>query len=268
MHLMTVVNFRDNKSTFDLIKSFSEANLIDFVLLVVDNSPVDKDLANFISRLNDSSVIYHKNKDNLGYFPGAFTAIQNLSEHYDSYIVGNTDLLIVDLTHYQNIISDADSLNNIGVIAPCIESQESGNNQNPFLIVRPSRLRYLLWVCIFANRFITIFLLGVLKVRRYFKKKKGIHCKNWDKIYASQGSLFIFTKKFIDSGYDGTKLPMLYAEEISVAEHCLMHDLDVVINNQIKFIHKEHQTTGAGLSKFKYDRQREAQAFILREYYS
>ena len=268
MHLMTVVNYRDNKSTFDLIKSFSEANLIDFVLLVVDNSPVDEDLANFISRLSDSSVVYHKNKDNLGYFPGAFTAIQNLSEHYDSYIVGNTDLLIVDLTHYQNIISRADSRNDIGVIAPYIESHATGNNQNPFLIVRPSRLRYFLWVCIFSNRFITGLVLGALKARKVFKKKKELHYKDWRKIYASQGSLFIFTKKFIDSGYDGTKLPMLYAEEISVAEHCLMHDLDIVINNQIKFIHKEHQTTGAGLSKFKYDRQREGQAFILREYYS
>lgn len=268
MHLMTVVNYRDNKSTFDLIKSFSEANLIDFVLLVVDNSPVDEDLANYISRLNDGSILYHKNKDNLGYFPGAFTAIQNLSESYDSYIVGNTDLVIVDMTHYQNIISDADSRKNIGVIASYIESQETGNNQNPFLIARPSRQRYFLWVCIFANRFITGFVLGVLKVRRYFKKKKVIHYNNWDNIYAAQGSLFIFTKKFIDSGYDGINLPMLYAEEVSVAEHCLRHDLDIVINNQIKVIHKEHQTTGTGLSKFKYERQREAQAFILRKYYS
>lgn len=268
MHLLTVVNYRDNKSTVDLINSFSMSNLIGFVLLVVDNSPQDQDLANFILKLNNSSIIYHKNKYNLGYFPGAFTAIHNLSQSYDSYIVGNTDITIIDIAHYENILSRADSLNNVGVIAPYIESQVTGKNQNPFITVRPSQLRYNTLAYIFANRFLAASILILLKLRRYFNKNKVIHFKDWDSIYAPHGSLFIFTKKFIDSGYDGINLPMLYAEEISVAEHCLRHNLKIIINNQIKFIHSEHKTTGTGLSKFRYERVKEAIAFILREYYS
>jgi len=83
------------------------------------------------------------------------------------------------------------------------------------------------------------------------------------RIYAAHGACVILSSAFFASGGSlDTTVPM-FAEELTLAETARRLGLPIWHVPDLEVVHREHSTTGAGLTRSKYDMERMAR----RRYY-
>jgi GT2 family glycosyltransferase len=85
-------------------------------------------------------------------------------------------------------------------------------------------------------------------------------------IYAPHGAFMIFSRRYFEAGgyLDGNLF--LYGEEISVAEICRSLGLAVIYEPSLCVVHNEHASTGKRITRFTYECQKKALAYITSRY--
>jgi GT2 family glycosyltransferase len=283
MNVFCTINYKNYSLTEKYIRSFLSLRLDNSILIVVDNVSDNIQLEILKNKFNnDENLFFVATIHNLGYFGGGFLGLEYYRNSISNdtpnvFCITNNDITFEENQNWDEVIYQLTSQNEaVGCIAPCIKLVSSGKNQNPFLIQRPGLCRYLLWRSIFVQYHVTKLTLTVRSMITSFRKKLRSNRKKKTikenpvldrKIYAAQGAFFVLTNKFLESNYPHENLPFLYCEEISVAEHCMNVGLNIIQTNLLTVYHDEHASTTSQMTKFKYEKMKEAQNYILKEYY-
>lgn len=274
MNVFCTINYKNYAITANYIDSYIDLNESNSCLIVVDNISDATKLATLRVKYQTIDNIYFVSSEfNLGYFGGGFVGLKyyldNISNQYPDYFcITNNDITFNKDDKWE---SELNRLNlkyrKLGCVGPKVEVVSSGLNQNPFLVKRPNLSHYLKWRLVFSNYYITKFVYALRSLLPSKKAIKNNQNPEDQKVYATQGAFFIFTKRFLESNYRHDLTPFLYCEEISVAEHCLNNDLDIINTPKLTVFHDEHATTTSSMNYFKYEKISEAQKFIIKEYY-
>lgn len=205
--------------------------------------------------------------DNIGYLGAAQKILKNTEiTSYDYVIISNVDLLLAP--NFLKTLSQIKVNQNIGWITPFIWSKYEKRNRNPFLTKRNSKFK--LKILRMMYKF-PIF--HKLYTHSFYKRKAHISNRNIDDncssiIYAGHGSIFIFTKEFIEKTRDYFNYPIfLYGEECFAAELCLANDLQVLYLPKLKVESIDHVSTGQMKSKAYYQCNHDAMDYILKNFY-
>lgn len=276
MNVFCTVNYLDYVATRKYIDSFLSLKLKNTLLLVVDNLSNTED-SNKLKHeyIGNSNVFFKCFKENLGYFGAAIKGFEQfvLSEkitEIDYFCISNNDMYFENGNDWEATLNKmSDLYPSLGCIAPRIISTLDHRNQNPFHINRPHKSYYLKFKLVFLNYFVASFVYSFRGLINTVRKKKTSNTlpNKMSKIYAAQGAFFIFSKNWLESVFLFDEVPFLYAEEISVAEHCRSKNLDIIYVPSLVVYHDEHSTTGVEMTKFKYKHIRKAVNYILRTYY-
>lgn len=261
--LIVPVNYNSYDYLDSYLKSVSEAwdmakNECELTVYIADNStkPEDVDLPQY--NLPDLKI---KRLDNLGYFGGALYVINNCVNvaDYDYVIISNVDITL-DLSFFAEL-SNLQSDNNVGWIAPMIYSSDENRDRNPKIIARPSKKRLSLLKTMYQFPF-----LHSIYTKTFYKRKKLLHYAPRD-IYAGHGSVVILTKNFFNK-YPRIEYPIfLFGEEIFLGELCRKAQLSTIYRPSIKVLDSEHASTSQMKSAFYYKCNYDALSYILKEFY-
>jgi hypothetical protein len=245
MHVALIcINYRTPERTIKFVNHLLPGIALGMKIFIVDNSSDENHDA--LKHWSQSSIHLLNPKTNLGYFGGAQFALDYmdaLQTKFDWVIVANndTELNIVEILGQLR----SEKKPNLAVIAPLIFSELSNKSQNPFLTNRPPRWRMHFYKWIFSNycTCLTYQLLGLAKalVRSKLDRESQAFPS---KIYAAHGAFMIFHSAYFLAGGNFKHPAFLFGEEITVAEFCRIHKLDIVFDPNIQIKHEEHATIG------------------------
>lgn len=248
-------------------------------IVIVDNMPITSEVERVRSAVQGlCNAELLESSENRGYFGAAQFAL----DHYlangrrlpDWVVVCNHDVVIDDREFFAKLLrEDSDA---VGVIAPRIKNSPSDLDQNPFMRVRPGRLRWAQLRLVGSNYTVAIFWDWLWRRKSALKswfaaqrtKVSTDENAKRESIYAPHGSLIIFSRRFFEAGGYLDKNLFLYGEEISVAEICRSLSLPVIYEPALRVIHNEHQSTGKTLSRFTYECQRKAIQYLTSRYFA
>lgn len=261
--VIVIVNYYSSAEIIEYLKSITEESGI--TVVVVDNGDNDEDLKSLLLIIASLEyVTYIKAPSNIGYMGGARLAYEELDLHksldsFDWFILSNADIRI-DANNLSKHLGHLKAKQNSEIpmlVAPKIESTLTGRNQNPYLVKRPSRLKYKLLALVFniyplavAHR-----VLGIVKNKL---KKSNLNnelsfgdCQANDciSIYGGHGSFMIFNNGYFKRGGSLYNESFLFCEENYVAEQVRKLKGFVCYSDKIVVKHKEHITTGIFPSK-------------------
>jgi GT2 family glycosyltransferase len=74
--------------------------------------------------------------------------------------------------------------------------------------------------------------------------------------------------RYFEAGGFLDKSLFLYFEEICVAEICRSLGLQVIYEPSLRVLHREHRSTGEGVSRFSYECHKKALRYIRSRYLS
>lgn len=238
-------------------------------LIVVDNSTFTGSRADQIALEKRSSVPVEviTPGTNLYYWGAAARAVERLrasDEMPDWIVICNNDVTIEDPLFVRKIRSL--DIMKFPIVAPRIVSS-AGKEQNPLLETSPPFLKRLKWRLYDTNYRVAN---GMLSMNRWLQRirlnvtatRKGIEYARM--VYAPHGAFLVLSKEFFARGGNlDTTVPM-FAEELTIAVTAEKLGMPIWYYPDLVVFHREHTTTGRGLTRGKYDFERRAR----RHYYS
>lgn len=267
--LLICVNYRKPAETQHFVSTALEQKLNSSLqLVVVDNSPRPE------PALDDPRVKTIATGENLGYFGGAAAA---LSDHLKSHplpdwvVVSNPDVFFPDRDVLQRL-SDSHRGNEPAVIAPSIRTVDTSVEQNPYMRVRPSRLRMHVYRWIFSAYPIDVVYQGLSWIKNRAleagsKARSPAPAPSAEKIYAPQGAFIAFHRSYFDRGGNLDHGAFLFGEEIFVAESARRLGLTVLYEPAVAIEHTE-RSTAAGLFNRDTSRyRRQASRYLARTFF-
>jgi len=277
--LFVAVSYRSSESILSMARSMRRWSADQSVgIVIVDNMPITSEVERVRSAVQGlCNAELLESSENRGYFGAAQFAL----DHYlangrqlpNWVVVCNHDVVIDDREFFAKLLREDSAA--VGVIAPRIQNSPSNLDQNPFMRVRPGRLRWAQLRFVGSNYAVAIFWDWLWRRKSAFKswfeaqRTKPTTRENAkrESIYAPHGSLIIFSRRFFEAGGYLDKNLFLYGEEISVAEICRSLSLPVIYEPALRVIHNEHQSTGKALSRFTYECQRKAIQYLTTRYF-
>jgi GT2 family glycosyltransferase len=272
--LFITVQYNNPADTEAFLKSLSrirDASECD--VIVVDNSSVvDAATDRLVQHVVDVfEVRLLRPARNLYYWGGAAFALESLVASGTGLprwvVVCNNDLIFDD-AEFVHKLHGMDPIAH-PVIAPAIISQTTGNDQNPILETFPGPLKRAKWRLYDVSYAVAQSLLAAHRALRSImaplrkKRQSGTASTPARRIYAPHGACMIFSSSFFARGGTlDTKVP-LFAEELTIAAQSESLDLPVWYWPSLRVLHREHSTTGSGLTRAKYEMERNAR----RRYY-
>lgn len=240
-------------------------------LIVVDNSR--EDCRSEVVALGESvpfPVECLRPGSNLYYWGGVAWAIEPFLRRPGSLprwvMICNNDIVIPNPQFLRQLVSlDPDAY---PIVAPEIISASTGKRQNPLLGAPPSALQRLKWRVYDIGFPIATAMLGIHRILRTVLPGSGRddsrHGPQEREIYAPHGACVILSAAFFERGGSlDTAVPM-FAEELTLAAEAVRLGLPVRYVPSLAVLHREHSTTGAHLTRQKYEMERAAR----RLYYS
>lgn len=260
------VNYHNDTGTLEFVTELleQETSLAQRVIIVDNNECSEGNCGT--SRLENFSrehpdVDYYRPGGNLGYYGAAKWGVSRYLEAGtlpEWIIVSNTDISFENRSFIATM-AETFRFAPPAVVAPSIISRVSGRDQNPFMRVRPGRLRMHAYKVLFRFDLPT-------KAYGYMSRLKHRAVGSSGqapphvaaRIYAPHGAYVIFNRRYFEAGGTLEYLPFLFDEEIFVAETARRLWLDVVYEPRLKVIHEEHVTTGISgpMREHKYDAAR------------
>jgi GT2 family glycosyltransferase len=277
--LLILVHHKSKGLILEMLDGIRRLNLgPEMQICVVDNSSGAEEIADLKAKLDTFANAKLLETSNLGYFGAARFALQRFLEQGSGLpewvIVSNHDVLVEDKDFLTKLIRE--DHNSVGVIAPRIQILPSRRDQNPFMRVRPNRLRwaqlqltsssYLLasvwdWLWRRKSRLLSWLSARIRRSTQNLKVQREL-------IYAPHGAFVIFSRRYFEAGGFLDDNLFLYGEELSVGEICRSLHLPVVYVPSIAVVHTEHQSTGKSLSRFTYECQKKAIHYVNARYFS
>jgi GT2 family glycosyltransferase len=245
--LLICVKYGADKETERYLNSLRALQSRDGLhVMVVDNSAVG---TWGIPSGFDSELI--QAPSNLGYFGGARYGLSLFLKSNplpDWVVVSNVDLRMADPSFLERL-APLGSVLNLGAVAPSIRSSLTGNDQNPFMRVRPSVYRMHFYKWLSRNWLIlnTYELLGFLfhRMRGSLARVRpnSSSLQSREKIYAPHGSFLILARTYFDRGGTLDFPQFLFGEEVYIAEQMRRLGLEVLYEPSLQVTHQEHQST-------------------------
>ena len=263
--LVITVEYGNRDDTLKLIESLRNTageNPID--LVIVDNS--DESAPPPKTSLDNSprmSVRWLKTPANLFYWGGANYALGEVdgftSEAPTWVVICNNDIAFSDGTFFSTLaLQDPRTA---GILAPCIVSTVTGEDQNPLLQKAPGLLMRARWRLYDAGYPIAKLLLAtrpaLRALSRLSKRSRG-HTPGNKEIFAPHGACVIISSEFFRRGGRLDTTVPLFAEELTLAAEASSLRVPIRHLPELRVTHREHSTTGTNLTPFKYDLERKA----------
>lgn len=271
--LIITVNFRQDKSTLEFLRSASALEEFSRChLLIVDNNS-DSGSVNRIRQAASglSQIELLVSSENRGYFGGARWALEHyLAQHElpDWVIVCNNDVIWHDPSFFTRLFARDPRAD--GVLAPAVMSRLTGFDANPMISKRPSptrMLRYRLLLSHYYVAWVTQWLSPHLRrVKKLLQTPTSVSDHRRRAIYAAHGSILVFGRLFFEAGGFLDDGAFLFAEEIRVAEICRRLGLPVTHDPDLRVRHEEGQTLGRMLTRDTYRHQRDGLLYALAKY--
>ncbi len=208
-----------------------------------------------------SDAIYLNPGKNLGYSGGFNHVFANLKKNYDIYIQSNSDIIIKDKAFFKRIFNCA--LNDeFDIYAPRIISTLTNNDQNPYMLKKPS----IFWI-------IKIWLLNNVKLiflinSKIKKIKNGIGSKLKKYIFAPHGSFIVYRNSFFKHISMLESRNFLYYEEEILGLLCEKYSMRVMFDNENKLFHNEHISTSEINTDKKLKIKRHSFNILLKHYFN
>lgn len=259
--LLLCVNYQNDGETLAFLRAVFATDGNDRVRVVVADNTVRSDLerARFeraVMALDPHACVTSENA-NLGYFGGLNAAFKRANIEYAGttftcVVLSNTDVEFVSTNFFDELVESITlctqgvGLDNIGLIAPIIQSSRTGISQNPLYRRKPSRQKFSYLSFVYS-----IYLFGVS--HRLLSKIKNLIRRAWAKndskqkrelIYAAHGSFMIILNKYFERGGVLAYPEFLFCEEIFVAEQCASLGLRTLFCPSLRVVHRENSTTG------------------------
>ena len=203
---------------------------------------------------------------NLYYWGAAAFAIEKMFRSGDGLpewiAISNNDIAIEDpyfIAKLRAIDGTASP-----IVAPRITTG-SGREQNPFFESPPPFLKKLKWWIYDIDYRIARSMLYLHSRAALSPARKAAETVELPRrIYAPHGAFVLFSSEFFKRGGTlDTEVP-LFAEEMTLAVTAERLGFPVWYNPELRVIHREHSTTGRGLTRSKYEFERSAR----KRYYS
>jgi GT2 family glycosyltransferase len=243
-------------------------------LAVVDNSPSSGAGAVPSSTTKDPRVTAIAPGKNLGYFGGAAAA---LKDHLKSHsmpewvIVSNPDVYFPDRGVLQ-LLLDSHRDNAPAVVAPSIRTKGSSAEQNPYMRVRPSRVRMHVYRWIFSAYPIDAAYQGLSWIKHRAleaasNERPVAAASSPEKIYAPQGAFIAFHRSYFERGGTFDHGAFLFGEEIFVGETARRLGLTILYDPALVIEHTE-RSTGAGLFNRQTSRfRKQASRYLAKTFF-
>ena len=271
--VVVTVQYRNFDDTARLAASLDRlARSRDIELLVVNNAADakgTKQLAD-LSRSVGFPLRILSPGSNLYYWGGAALALDNLASERPAMprwvMVCNNDITLPDkefLTHLLALDPSA-----YPVVAPEITSTATGRHQNPLLETAPRMAQRLKWRIYDLHYGLAQLMLrthraiGRLNPRSATASRSSVDRERT--IYAPHGACVLFSSSFFARGGRLDTAVPLFAEELTLAADAKRLGLAIHYVPALRIEHREHSTTGAALTRQKYEMERAAR----RRFYS
>jgi GT2 family glycosyltransferase len=259
-------NFDDTERLAKSIAALDGSEEVE--LVVVDNSSSDEGLARLgglAGSVNYPLRILSPAR-NLYYWGGAALALQDLANRNGTtprwVVICNNDITLPD-HRFLARLGDLDPAR-LPVVAPRIVSASTGKQQNPLLDSRPRGLKRLKWRIYDVDyRLANLMLRTHAFLSRLSRPDDPSRQDTERDIYAAHGACVILSSAFFSKGGTLDTTVPLFAEELTLAVTAECLGLKIRYVPQLEVIHREHSTTGAALTREKYEMERAAR----RRYY-
>ncbi|MHB1361565.1 MAG: glycosyltransferase family protein [Thermoleophilia bacterium] len=274
------VNYRSDEFALRYVGSLLNLNHLGLSIRLVDNTqrgPADFESFSEKIRGVNSDVICLQTVGNPGYFGGARMALDSFLQGHERMpewvIVSNVDIEFPDNT----LVAELDRLNGIddlGIIAPAILSADTKIDINPIFVKRPSKMRMKFYKTVFSNYYSGNLYEALSLLKSNVNKSRVINGSGRGEapserfIYAPHGSCIIFTKRYFSRGGTLAFPPILFNEEIFVAEAALRLGLRVLYDPKIRIVHAGHVSTGRFRSREVASLFAESSKYVTETYFS
>lgn len=214
--------------------------------------------------LKHGEITYFHCDQNLGYYGAADFGFNKYlcSEALPEWtIVCNTDISFEGNDFLETLVRKY-RIGPPAVIAPAIISQKYGIDQNPYLTGRPSKLRMQEYVLLFRSSALFRCYFFFARIKAKLKRPSINHlysdgpAKEKSKgIYAPHGAFIVFNKRYFEKGGNFKHEPLLYNEEIHVAETVRQLGLGIVYDPSLRLHHIGHVSTRnlETMRRYKYE---------------
>jgi len=250
---IVAISYFGSNDLSGFVASLRTQHFNEWRLTIVDNS-VDQAEHTKIRSLQagDSRIRILAPKTNLGYFGGARFGIEGqVGDDTLAVIVTNVDITFSGEETLGRIAKAAQECSgDVGVIAPRIVSNRSGDDQNPHLLNRPSvvqqrrRMRRMS-----SPALAQLVIMGSVVKRVLTTPLKRRALTRTNNIYAAHGAFMIFLPEYFERGGDLSHPIFLFGEELTVAEKSRSLGLRTAYMTDLEVRHVEHGQMGFLRSK-------------------
>jgi len=276
--LAICVNYHDEENTDRFVKKFLEQHGSEFLeIIIADTSGrTTPHPALILLQENDNRVSVFTIGQNIGYFGAAHWALLRYLEKNELpewIIVSNTDIFIEGAKFLQKLFL-IQFEHEPAIVAPSIISTQTYLDQNPHMLLRPTRLKLLIHRLFLMNYYTYYWFLTLYSLRQYIKSKVnkksisgGKLLKVSKNIYAPHGSFIILPNEYFTRGGTLNYELFLFGEEYFIAETAKLLDLKIIYEPNLTVFHDEHKTVGNSLNKAKWRYFSQANLFCLERYF-
>jgi GT2 family glycosyltransferase len=243
-------------------------------LVVVENSPSADEGGVPESARSLAHVKAFATGKNLGYFGGAAAALaDHLKSHSlpDWVVVSNPDVYFSDHDVLLRLC-DAHRGDEPAVIAPSIRTVNKLVEQNPYMRVRPSRLRMHVYRWLFSAYPVDVVYESLSWVKHralelLARERPKPSASLPEKIYAPHGSFIALHRSYFERGGSLEYGAFLFGEEIFIAETARRLGLTVLYEPAVALEHTE-RSTAAGLWNRDASRYRkQASRYLVHKFF-
>lgn len=265
--LIITVQYGNFADTAELVASLCAVSEVDALeMVIVDNGARDTGETDSLGRSAPFPVHVVRPRTNLYYWGGAAHALELVRKANDQKfrwtVICNNDVLIDDRSFVRRL--RALDVDRYPVVAPMIVDVVTGRDQNPLLATSPGTLKRLKWRVQDLHYGIATGMLWARDLLRRFNNGSAHTASSPEsqdgehRIYAPHGACVILSDAFFEKGGALDTTLSMYAEELSLAATAERLGLPVWHLPFLRVIHKPHSTTGASLTREKFEMERQA----------
>ena len=254
MNIYMIINYNDYDTTKELVDSIHKYKCID-KLLVIDNCSSNNSFEKLKNlKYTIKNIIILKTDNNNGYSSAINFGIKYILDKYkDAKVaISNPDIIVSSEDDLKILFERLDN-KNVGVLAPSTVEDNKLNRGWKLPTIYQDILE------------------NIILLNRFFKKRKlykdSHYNKDINKVDVVAGSIFFVKASTINKIGFLDENVFLYYEENILSKKILKERLDVVICNDIVFIHNHSVSINKSVSRLnKYKILKESQYYYEKVY--
>lgn len=268
--VLSIVCYDNEKEIETFVDQICKQTIVEklAVCITINKSDHINELKHFLESKSVESFVFDPKK-NLGYSHGCIYGLKKIDQFikYHWSVICNTDITIQSNDFFEKFLEQIND-ENIWFVGPKVILAESGQNQNPFILNKPTKRWFTFKYIIFSNYFL-FWIYNFISVNK--KKTKKITKNKMDclseYIYAAHGSFMFIKRECIELIKKEEFDIFMYGEEEYIGGVVFENNQKAFYLDDICVVHNEHQTTKSiNYSKiFKWFKQ--SYTFLKNRFY-